>query len=72
MLWAMNSTASISVEARSLAALKIKVAAHRAFGWVEDGEILEVTDYTKSRPVKRYAQMLFKSPAISFHQMAMQ
>jgi hypothetical protein len=68
----MNSTASISVEARSLATLKLKVAAHQAFGWQLDGDQLEVTDYTKRRPVKRYAQMMFKSPAIEFHQMAVQ
>lgn len=72
MLWAMNSTATISVEARSLATLKLKVAARKAFGWSEDGEQLVVTDYTKRRPVKRYAQMMFRSPAVSFHQMAVQ
>jgi hypothetical protein len=68
----MNSTASLSVEARSLATLKIKVAARKAFGWSEDGEVLVVTDYTKSRPVKRYAQVMYRSPALSFHQMALQ
>jgi hypothetical protein len=68
----MNSAASISIEARSIAALKIKVAAHKAFGWTVDGEQLMVTDFTKRRPVKRYAQMMYRSPALSFHQMAVQ
>jgi len=72
ILWAMNSAASISIEARSLAALKIKVAAHKAFGWSEDGDRLEVTDYTKRRPIKRYAQIMYRSPALSFHQLAVQ
>jgi len=61
----MNST-SVSVEARSNAALKLKVAAHKAFGWVEDGDQLKVIDYTKRRPVKRYVQMMYRSAAVTF------
>jgi len=61
----MNST-SVSVEARSDAALKLKVAAHKAFGWVEDGAQLKVIDYTKRRPVKRYVQMMYRSAAVTF------
>lgn len=67
-----NSTASISVEARSLGALQMKIAARKAFGWTKDGEQLVVTDYTRSRPVKRYAQVMYRSPALSFHQLAVQ
>lgn len=62
----MNSTTSVSVEARSLPALKVKVAAHKAFGWTEDGDQLKVIDFTKRRPTKRYVQMMYRSCAISF------
>jgi hypothetical protein len=62
----MNSTTSLSVEARSLPALQIKVAARKAFGWVKDGEQLKVIDYTKHRPVKRYVQMMYRSAAVTF------
>ena len=67
-----HSTASLSVEARSVAALNMKVAARKAFGWSVDGGQLIVTDYTRSRPVKRYARIMYRSPALSFHQMAVQ
>lgn len=66
ILGAMNSTTSVSVEARSLPALKVKVAAHKAFGWTEDGDQLKVIDFTKRRPTKRYVQMMYRSCAISF------
>ncbi|MEJ1974561.1 MAG: hypothetical protein WDM96_19600 [Lacunisphaera sp.] len=57
----MNSTTSLSVEARSLSALKLKVSARKAFGWVQDGAQLKVIDFTKRRPVKRYVQMMYRS-----------
>ena len=63
---AMNSTTSLSVEACSPGALKLKVAAHKAFGWVEDGDQLKVIDYTKRRPTKRYVQMMYRSAAVTF------
>ncbi len=62
----MNSTTSISVEARSSASLALKVAAHKAFGWTEDGDQLKVIDYTKRRPTKRYVQMMYRSCAVTF------
>ena len=62
----MNSSTSVSVEARSNAALKLKVAAHKAFGWVEDGAQLQAVDYTKRRPVKRYVQIMYRSSAATF------
>ena len=62
----MNSSTSISVEARSLAALHVKVAAHKAFGWVKDGGQLRVVDFTKRRPTKRYVQMMYRSCAATF------
>ena len=66
MLRAMNSSTSISVEARSPAALHVKVAAHKAFGWVKDGGQLRVIDFTKRRPTKRYVQMMYRSCATTF------
>jgi hypothetical protein len=66
----MNSTNHISIESRSLAALKLKVAARKAFGWAEDGDQLVITDYTKNRPVKKYSQMMYHPGAVPFRQMA--
>jgi len=66
ILWAMNSSTSVSVEARSPAALQVKVAARKAFGWVKDGGQLKVIDFTKRRPTKRYVQMMYRSCAITF------
>jgi len=63
---AMNSSTSVSVEARSPAALQVKVAARKAFGWVKDGGQLKVIDFTKRRPTKRYVQMMYRSCAITF------
>jgi hypothetical protein len=68
----MNSTTHISLEARSLTALKLKVAARKAFGWTEDGDRLDITDYTKRRPVKKYSQMMFHPGAMPFRQLAVQ
>ena len=66
---AMNSSSSttVSVEARSRAALQVKVAARKAFGWVKDGGQLRVIDFTKRRPTKRYVQMMYRSCAFNFH-----
>lgn len=69
---AMNSTESISIEARSRTTLNLKVAAHRAMGWVKDGARLEVIDYTKRRPVKRYAQVMHRLPALSLRWLPVQ
>jgi len=63
---AMNSETSISVEARSRAALQVKVAARKAFGWVKDGGQLKVIDFTKRRPTKFYVQMMYRSCAFNF------
>ncbi|HTL67308.1 MAG TPA: hypothetical protein VL200_06580 [Lacunisphaera sp.] len=56
----------ISVESRSETRLQFKVAARRATGWMIDGDQLLVTDYTKSRPVKRYVQMMFRPVTFGF------
>ncbi len=66
----MNSNTHISLEARSLTALKLKVAARKAFGWTEDGDQLVITDYTKNRPVKKYSQMMYHPGATPFRPLA--
>jgi hypothetical protein len=62
-----SSSTSVSVEARSQAALQVKVAARKAFGWVKDGGQLKVIDFTRRRPTKRYVQMMYRSHAFDFH-----
>jgi len=59
----MNFTRSYkTVEARSLATLQIKVASRKATGWVVDGPMLQVTDFSHGkRPVNRYSQAMFKA-----------
>ena len=66
----MNSTNHISLESRSATALKLKVAARKAFGWSEDGDQLVITDYTKNRPVKKYSQMMYHPGVTPFRQLA--
>lgn len=59
----MNITRSYqSVEARSAAALHLKVLSKQAMGWVTDGPVLQVTDYRSGkRAVTRYSQSMFKA-----------
>ncbi len=59
----MNSIRSYkTVEARSLAALQFKVASRKATGWVVDGPMLQVTDFSHGhRAVHRYSQAMFKA-----------
>jgi hypothetical protein len=49
-----------SIESRSVATLRLKVATHKAAGWVVDGPVLEVTDFSHRRPVTRYCQEMIK------------
>lgn len=52
----------ISVEARSQTALRIKVAAREAAGWIKDGPLVEATGYSRSgRGTHRYVQSMFKA-----------
>ena len=51
-----------TVEARSAAALHLKVMSNRATGWVLDGPVLTVTDFSHpKRPVTRYSQAMLKA-----------
>ncbi|MDB6115522.1 MAG: hypothetical protein JWQ83_743 [Lacunisphaera sp.] len=51
-----------TVEARSAAALHLKVMSNRATGWMLDGPKLTVTDFSKNkRPITRYSQAMFKT-----------
>lgn len=72
--WSMTPTKSdlVFVQARSLATLRLKVAARRATGWVVDGDQLVVTDYTTRRPVKRYTQGMIRPLPLIFHWSAVQ
>jgi hypothetical protein len=54
-------SAFISVEARSLATLRLKIAARQAAGWITDGPMVEVTDYARSgRKTNKYSQSMFR------------
>lgn len=57
----MNIRSYKSVEARSITALNLKVASKKATGWVSDGPVLEVTDFSHRRPVTRYCQTMMKA-----------
>jgi hypothetical protein len=51
-----------SVEARSVATLRLKVMSKKATGWVVDGPVLEVTDFSHGkRPIIRYSQAMVKA-----------
>lgn len=65
----MNITRSYkSVEARSVAALHLKVLSKQAMGWVVDGPSLQVTDYRNGkRAVTRYSQGMFKNELYPLH-----
>lgn len=54
-----------SIEARSVATLRLKVATHKAAGWSVDGPVLEVTDFAHRRPITRYCQEMIKAPGWS-------
>lgn len=58
----MNTRTYKSVEARSAAALHLKVLSKKATGWTIDGPALEVTDFCNGkRPITRYSQAMFKA-----------
>ena len=59
----MNFTRSYkTVEARSAAALHLKVVSHQATGWILDGPALEITDFSSGkRVVTRYSQGMLKA-----------
>lgn len=57
----MNIRPFKSVEARTPTALKLKVAAKQATGWVADGPVLVVTDFCHRRPITRYSQVMIKA-----------
>jgi hypothetical protein len=53
-----------TLESRSRAALHLKVISHKAAGWVVDGPMLQVTDFSRNkRAVTRYSQALYKTGA---------
>ncbi len=58
----MNTARSYkSVEARSAAALHLKVISKQALGWTLDGPVLQVTDYRNGkRAITRFSQNMFK------------
>lgn len=58
---AMNIRPYKSIEARNLPTLHLKVAALKATGWIADGPILEVTDFSHRRPITRYSQAMTKA-----------
>lgn len=57
----MNIRLYKSVEARSATALHLKVASKKATGWVVDGPVLQVTDFSHRRPITRYSQAIAKT-----------
>lgn len=58
----MHNHSSLSVEARSPATLRLKVAARQATGWILDGPQVVVTDFTRrGRPVTRYVQAMWRA-----------
>jgi hypothetical protein len=59
--WAMNIRSYKSIEARSAAALHLKVMSHKATGWVVDGPVLQVTDFCHRRPIHRFSQAMSKT-----------
>ncbi len=58
----MNFSHSKTVEARSAAALHLKVISYRAAGWVVDGPVLQVTGFHPGkRSTTKYSQGMFKA-----------
>jgi hypothetical protein len=54
-----------AIEARNLRALRAKVAAKTAAGWIPDGPPVEVSSYVRSRtqPRHRFSQSMVIMPA---------
>jgi hypothetical protein len=64
----MNITRSYkSVEARSVAALRLKVLSKQAMGWSTDGPVLHVTGYRNGkRGITKYSQGMVKPEMPAF------